>query len=86
MSITDGPSVSLPRWMSQNNTILGWEFGQGFYCLDCAREKGLGDDAGLSGGLFRAVLQDDLEHPRILRLTLCSGGCHADLAKPYNPT
>ncbi len=79
MSIEPGPQI----WQSEGKIILGWRFGGGVYCLDCAREKGLGDDAGLSANSpFAPVVQEDQPHPLVLRITPCSGDCGMDLAKP----
>ena len=80
MSIVIGPSVSLPRWSAQGKVILGWEFSDGFYCLECARAEGLGNDAGFpNNSPFSPIVQED---PLIVKVTPCSG-CRKDLGKPF---
>ncbi len=85
MSIKSEPKITLPRWGGKGRIILGWKFGQGYYCLDCARLKGMGDGDGLDGyDEFSAVVQDDPTEPLICKIRPCSEGCGADLAELFS--
>ena len=82
MTVKPGPRVSLPRWVCNGKIILGWRFGSGYYCLDCARKKGMGDQAGLDGdAFFTAATQDEEQSPFVVRVRRCSEACGTDLGE-----